>query len=138
MEIFIYPSQNSSLSFPISSSSGTATLATPLPTETAYDPTPAYPHVVKFLERRLYQDNDATAAYCRKIKVNDKGTDSDPELDENGDPIVVVVTEKLNSKEEVLEQSERSRHPDSQSDVETIVRRETLELTDCGCLWWST
>lgn len=142
MEIFIYPSQNSSLSFPTTSTtstvSGTATDSAEAPTQTPYDPTPAYPHVVKFLERRLYQDDDATAAFCRKIRINDDGSDSEPELDDDGDPIVVVVTEKLNSREEVLEQSERSRHPNNQNNIERLVRRETLELTDCGCLWWST
>lgn len=141
MEIFIYPSQNASLW-------GQAT-TTPVPTPTAssgpsetskaaYDPTPSYPQVVKFLERRLWRDGDMTAAMCRQVRIINDGKDSESVLDDDGNPVEVAVTERVSSYEESLEQSERSRHPDRRSESVSILRRETLELTDCGCLWWST
>jgi len=154
MEIFIYPNQNASSPYWISPSSPTAG-ATPTSTSAAaaattsqvpYDPTPAYPKVVKFLERRLTVDDDSTAAICEKVKIVNGGKSSEPVLDDDGEPIAVVVTERRSTVEELLEQQERSRHPDIDPDPEErkraeitqVLRRESLELTDCGCLWWST
>lgn len=157
MEIFIYPSQNASLSLLTSTTESASA-----PTNTAdlrdsgrapYDPTPAYPQVVKFVERRLYQDNDETAATCRQVKIINDGKDSVPVLDDDNNPVEVQVTEKTSSYEELLEQQQRSRHPDRRWEDEEdedeekkeeeayeamLLPRETLELTDCGCLWWST
>lgn len=141
MEIFIYPSQNASFKRSKTTTSNPTATATDDPEETSkvpYDPTPSYPQVVKFLERRLYQDNDETAAICRQVKIINDARDSKPVLDDDGNPIEVRVTERVSSYEESLEQQERSRHPDRRWEQKTIVRRETLELTDCGCLWWST
>lgn len=148
MEIFIYPNQNSS-SPPWSSttamSSATSTAAPAETSKPPYDPTPSYPQVVKFLERRLFMDNDETAAVCKQVKLIDNGHDTEDVEDEDGIPIEVVVTERQSSYEQMLEQQERSRHPDSDADsedrrryaVEQVLRRETLELTDCACLWFS-
>jgi hypothetical protein len=153
MEIFIYPNQNAS------SSPWVTTSSTPSPTLTStstaaavttskYDATPAYPKVVKFLERRLSLDDNSIAATCRKVKIVNGGKDSEAVLDDDGDPIEVMVVERRSTMEELLEQQERTRHPDTDSDPYTeerrrakitqVLRRETLELTDCGCLWWST
>lgn len=142
MEVFIYPSQNSSL--------GRSTITTSAPSSTytettvgvknggyIYDMTPAYPQVVKVLERRLYVDHDEVAATCRKVQVSDTGKSTAPVFDDNGDYIDVVVTERRSTYKELLAQQERSRHPSRRHTGGSIERRETLELTDCACLWWS-
>jgi len=145
MEIFIYPSQNASIPGVTTATSLTpsATLSgVPAePTKPPYDPTPSYPQVVKFLERRLFMDDDDIAAVCRQVKIVNDGRDSEPVLDDDGEPVSVRVKEKMSSYEEAISQQERSRHPDKREELlnsPMMMRRETLELTDCGCLWWST
>ncbi|KAI6778987.1 uncharacterized protein J7T54_002630 [Emericellopsis cladophorae] len=153
MEIFIYPNQNASSPYwspssptPGTSPTSTSAAAAATTSQVPYDPTPAYPKVVKFLERRLTVDDDSTAAICEKVKIVNGGKSSEPVLDDDGEPIAVVVTERRSTVEELLEQQERSRHPDTDPDPEErrraeitqVLRRESLELTDCGCLWWST
>ena len=143
MEIFIYPSQNASLGWGQSSTATPVRTATTSggPVETpvpAYDPTPSYPHVVKFLERRLFRDGDDTAAICRQVRIINDAKDSEPVLDGDGNPVEVAVIERVVTTQESMEQSERSRHVDRRSETGSLRRRETLELTDCGCLWWST
>lgn len=147
MEIFIYPNQNSS-SPPWSSTtvipSATSTAAPEETSKPPYDPTPAYPQVVKFLERRLFMDNDETAAVCKQVRIIDDGHGTESVKDDDGVDIEVVVTERQSSYDEMFEQQERSRHPDSDDsedrrrwETERVLRRETLELTDCACLWFS-
>ena len=84
-------------------------------------------------------DDDDIAAVCRQVKINNDGRDSEPVLDDDGEPVEVRVKERMSSYEESISQQERSRHPDRRWELNRpLLRRETLELTDCGCLWWST
>lgn len=147
MEIFIYPNQNSSSPPWSSTSDNPSATSSAAPAETSkapYDPTPAYPQVVKFLERRLFMDDDETAAVCKQVRIINDGHDTE-DVEKDGEPVEVVVTERQSSYEEMLSQQERSRHPESAPDsedrrrweAEQILRRETLELTDCACLWFS-
>jgi hypothetical protein len=147
MELFIYPSQNTS--FPLTAPPGLTIMTTStLPpgasaTATAdinYDPTPPYPQVVKFLERRQFNDSDSTAATCRKVKVINNGQDTEPVLDDNGDPIVVDVIESMSSQNLWQDRYQSSADHEGRAATPTkpaLSRRERLELTDCGCLWWS-
>lgn len=144
MEVFIYPSQNSSVGHTSTSSTppaGTTPTQSAAPQETSpapYDPTPAYPQVVKFMERRLFMDGDEEAATCRQVKITNGGRDKEDVRDSDGNLVEVVVVERMSTYEELLEASQRSRHADRRWMESPLVKRESLELTDCGCLWWST
>lgn len=145
MEIFIYPNQNASNPSPsspttTSRSSSSATDTSSDASPTLDDPTPAYPQVVKLLERRIIDsDDEETAATCRQYEIINKGKDKREIFDKDGLPVVVFISERQSTWQEQLAARERSRHP-SRRDIGNLSfqRRETLELTDCGCLWWST
>ena len=156
MEVFIYPSQNISVRYTSTSSSSTSSLSTSptssaAPSETplpSYDPTPAYPQVMKFMERRLFMDGDAEAATCQQVLIKNGGRDMEYLYNDDGHPIEVSIVERYRTYEELVEASERDRHPGDSSRRwlhnpfekrhEPYVKREALELTDCGCLWWSS
>ncbi|KAF4122133.1 hypothetical protein GMORB2_7726 [Geosmithia morbida] len=149
MEVFIYPNQDSSVSS--SSSSTTTTTSSAAAAEstgsTSTDSTvqvpdnvPPYPKVVKMLERRLYADDDQVAAVCNQIRITDGGRNSENVLDDSGEPVTINIAEKKSSYEDLLKQQERSRHPTRNVVDEHeagLYPRETVELTDCSCLWWS-
>lgn len=152
MEVFIYPNQNISVRYTSvsSSSSAAGASATSSPDDdddddvtnvSPYDPTPAYPQVIKFMERRLFMDGDEEAATCRQVKITNGGRDKEDLLDEDGKPIEVIVVERMRTYEELVDAANRNRHPDrrwARNFEMPLVKRESLELTDCGCLWWST
>ncbi|PHH87732.1 hypothetical protein CDD83_8465 [Cordyceps sp. RAO-2017] len=99
---------------------------------------PAYPQVVKLLERRFCDDPSA-AAQCRQVEISDDGCDKKELKDDDGNPIVVKISENWRSTREQVAQRQRERHPSEKRWVANqIFPRETVELTDCGCLWWST
>jgi hypothetical protein len=152
MEVFIYPSQNISVRYTSTSSTSSAAGASATGTTqdqtivSSYDPTPAYPQVIKFMERRLFMDGDEEAATCRQVKITNGGRDKEDLMDANGNPIEVIVVERMRTYEELAEAANRNRHPNRRWMADTsrsneynpLVKRESLELTDCGCLWWST
>lgn len=141
LEIFIYPSQN--VSVPTTTTSSGATQTSPIdyasPTANLpLSPVFSYPKVVKFLERRWGDDPQSTAS-CRQIQIIDDGHGKKDVLDKNGNPIEVVISENMRSLEELLAQRARTRHAwDKRRRPGSVVPREVLELTNCGCLWWST
>ncbi|KAF4595793.1 proteinrelated to glucan 1, 4-alpha-glucosidase [Ophiocordyceps camponoti-floridani] len=129
LEIFIYPSQNISLGdLPYDGD-------VPAP-ESSYDKMLSYPMVVKFLERR-WHDDGTPAAHCRQIEITENGERD--VVDEDGNPVEVIIDESVRDNSERVAQHERGRHPnEDRGSKKRIVAREALELTDCGCLWWST
>ncbi|XP_044716135.1 proteinrelated to glucan 1, 4-alpha-glucosidase [Hirsutella rhossiliensis] len=141
LEIFIYPSQN--VSIPTASRSRTAspTMATDIADATPDDgpvPMPAYPKVVKFLERR-WCDDPSAAARCRQVVIKEGGREKEDLKDQNGNIIETVIMENWKNPSEQIAQRERERHAfGKRSYPNEILSREVLELTDCGCLWWST
>ncbi|PHH80538.1 hypothetical protein CDD80_1050 [Ophiocordyceps camponoti-rufipedis] len=130
LEIFIYPSQKTSL--------GDLPSDGDMPTpESLHDPMLSYPMVVKFLERRWHDDR-TPAARCRQIEIVEEDSERGV-VDEDGNPVEVIIGESVRSKSERVAQHERGRHPSEDGESgKRIVAREALELTDCGCLWWST
>lgn len=135
LEIFIYPSQNSSLVMT------TTTTGFPAPTSTATSPseTPPpgfakpYPRMIKFLERRQSFDFDPPP-YCRQVEVYSNGHKDRPVLDEFGRPVIVEIVE--NDRVRLME---KLANNDKRGDLGAMkIRDNGLELTDCGCLWWMT
>ncbi|POR37347.1 Uncharacterized protein TPAR_02454 [Tolypocladium paradoxum] len=141
LEIFIYPSQNVSVPTTTSSSGATPTASVDYASPTAdlpSNPIFAYPKVVKFLERRWSNDPQSTAS-CRQVQIINGGHGKKDLLDKNGNPIDVKISENVRSLEEMLAQRERSRHArEKRWQPGSVTTRGVLELTDCGCLWWST
>jgi len=155
MEVFIYPSQNISVRYTSTSSSASISSSptssitpseTPLP---SYDSTPAYPQVMKFMERRLFMDGDEEAATCQQVLITNGGRDKEYLYNGDGHPIEVRIIERFRTYDELVEASERDRHPGDSSSRRWLsnsfekrhnpfAKREAMELTDCGCLWWSS
>lgn len=146
LEIFIYPSQNASLGF----GAATATSKSAQPSTTAFEissqteyplppsPPPSYPKVVKFLERRL-NFNDNSKPYCQQIRVIENGQSSKNITDDVGKPIIVKIMEKSNLWDVNKDKLHMRRPQEKRSwySTEALVSRD-LELSPCGCLWWST
>ncbi|KEY70775.1 hypothetical protein S7711_03270 [Stachybotrys chartarum IBT 7711] len=127
LEIFIYPTQN--VRVPNASTTSSAPAATPIPEQMAYEEVPAegepllpYPNVIKFLERRLSNENDYIAT-CRQVEVFNGGSTLVPVRDPNGDQVVVNIVGKPESRRTQVSQ---------RSEAAPVTREE---LTDCGCLW---
>ncbi|KAL6404683.1 uncharacterized protein AUP68_11510 [Ilyonectria robusta] len=141
--IFIYPNQNTSgSSFGSSTTTQGSTTST---TSGAYATAtsdssfggipPSYPKVLKMVEQRYWtKDNSAS---CRQVEITDDGKGCKPVLDANKDPIVIslVETAATNSKFQ-----QKFRQVPKRWHVRDILqnRGTGLELTSCGCLWWST
>lgn len=133
LEIFIYPNQ--SVSSSRDNTKTTSTLSSPnaYPTgDQQQAPMADFPNVVKFLERR-YDDASATAS-CRQVQIVDNASGSRDVCDSDGNPIVVPISESLKALEGPG-QTMRFGQPDGPSSLST---REVLQMTDCGCQWWST
>ncbi|PNY24762.1 Uncharacterized protein TCAP_05294 [Tolypocladium capitatum] len=146
LEIFIYPSQN--VSIPTTTTSSAATSSEATPTASADDASPtaepssnpifAYPKVIKFLERR-WGDDPQSAASCRQVQIINDGRGTKDVLDQNGKPIVVMIPEGMKSLEDMAAKRERNRHgSEKRWHPDSVITRDVLELTNCGCLWWST
>ncbi|CAM1506507.1 Fc.00g061480.m01.CDS01 [Cosmosporella sp. VM-42] len=120
--------------------SPTSTISIDNPAETydtPFEPPPAYPKVIKMLERRLSNDEDSIAV-CRQVEVCDGGTSYQPVLDDDGKPVQVTIVENSQSWEDQVTNHQTSRYESKRWFTRAIFGRNSLELTDCGCLWWST
>lgn len=101
-----------------------------------FTPEPAYPKVIKFLERHDSAADAGDPATCRQVRiVNNQAI---PLIDSAGNPIVVQIQEYATSWEADGGQKHRRRSHGKAFPSGTIQRHEVLELTDCGCLWMST
>ena len=142
LEIFIYPKQNMSLALPTPKapsslgSTATATAQDAMATSPlTFVPRSPYPKVVKLLERRL-SAIDPTAS-CKQVKILAGGNSSQDVLDDYGDPIEMTIIEDNSGSWTVDDDGYyRKRHAGRRRDYSTL-RSRGLELTDCGCLWWS-
>ncbi|KAF4507442.1 hypothetical protein G6O67_006074 [Ophiocordyceps sinensis] len=141
LEIFIYPSQNVSIPTVTSSRTASPTMGADIAEATPDDgsiPMPAYPKVVKFLERR-WCDDPGAAARCRQVEIKDGGHEKEDLKDNDGNNIETVILENWKKTSKQIAQRQRERHTFSKrSPLNEMLAREVLELTDCGCLWWST
>ncbi|KAL0934229.1 uncharacterized protein CTRU02_211028 [Colletotrichum truncatum] len=157
LEVFVYPAQNNSYqrkptsttrplaaaTFPPATSTpflvrhGLVTTIYPsaVPTERPRrSPPPPYPQVIKFEERRVSLDQTKNA-FCRQVEVCDDGENTVPVLNDEGQPVEVMIME--NRQTVAIADSKRWIHEDS-----FLVSRDrptrTSQLSDCGCIWWFT
>ncbi|CAI0642267.1 unnamed protein product [Colletotrichum noveboracense] len=156
LEVFVYPSQNnsyqrkptsttkplaaatippSSTPFLVRHGLATSTFSTAVPTDKPRRaPPPPYPQVIKFEERRVSLD-ETKNAFCRQVEVCDDGENTVPVLNEEGQPVEVMIME--NRQTVAIADSKRWIHEDS-----LLISRDrptrTSQLSDCGCIWWFT
>ncbi|KAF9876006.1 hypothetical protein CkaCkLH20_06452 [Colletotrichum karsti] len=156
LEVFVYPAQNNSYQRKPTSTTKPLAAATAPPTSTPFlvrhglatptyttiiptdrprkAPPPPYPQVIKFEERRVSLDQTKNA-YCRQVEVCDDGENTVPVLNEEGQPVEVMIME--NRQTVAIADSKRWIHEDS-----FLVSRDrparTSQLSDCGCIWWFT
>ncbi|KAE9581212.1 hypothetical protein CGMCC3_g2861 [Colletotrichum fructicola] len=156
LEVFVYPSQNnsyqrkptsttkplaaatippSSTPFLVRHGLATSTFSTAVPTDKPRRaPPPPYPQVIKFEERRVSLD-ETKNAFCRQVEICDDGENTVPVLNEEGQPVEVMIME--NRQTVAIADSKRWIHEDS-----LLISRDrptrTSQLSDCGCIWWFT
>ncbi|KAK1672913.1 hypothetical protein BDP55DRAFT_695713 [Colletotrichum godetiae] len=160
LEVFVYPAQNNSYqrkpstttsrppaaaTFPPSTSTqflvrGLQTQSpqsSPIPTDRPRRaPPPPYPQVIKFEERRVSLDQTKNA-YCRQVEVCDDGQNTVPVLDDQGQPIEVMIMENRQTVA-IADSSKRWIHEDSLLVSPRDRPSRTSQLSDCGCIWWFT
>ncbi|OLN85155.1 hypothetical protein CCHL11_06235 [Colletotrichum chlorophyti] len=156
LEVFVYPAQNNSYqakptstsrppaadaTFPPSTSTqllirGLQTIyPSPVPSDRPRRAPPApYPQVIKFEERRVSLDQTKNAV-CRQVEICDDGYNTVPVLNDEGQPIEVMIME--NRQTVAITDSKRWVHEDG-----LLLSRDrptrTSQLSDCGCIWWFT
>ncbi|KAF7548786.1 hypothetical protein G7Z17_g6842 [Cylindrodendrum hubeiense] len=142
--IFIYPSQNTSSSSFASTTahtSATATTSGAHSTSTSgsgFNNAPvSYPKALKMVEQRYWtKDNSAT---CRQIEIIDNGKACRPLKDADGNPIEVSLVESDSLDNSKFHPNRRYHQVPKRWHVRDMLRRGSgFELTECGCLWWST
>ncbi|RFU80294.1 hypothetical protein TARUN_1970 [Trichoderma arundinaceum] len=131
LEIFIYPIQNSSSPNPTSKPKSTTTSSVPnaYPTDGLHP----YPKTVKFLERRLSDNNGQ--AYCRQVKIINNGLDMENVMDDLGNTIIIEIDEKPDPDQSNPYRQRLVRRTWNGPSASTS--RDVLQLTPCGCLWWA-
>ncbi|KAI5467646.1 hypothetical protein BGZ63DRAFT_399209 [Mariannaea sp. PMI_226] len=137
VEIFIYPKQNISSHWPTTStySAMTPTATGPNPSAT-YQIPPYYPKVLKMLELRYVFDK-SQIAFCSHVEIVDEGKSFIPVKDKDGNPEEVTILEDYPWSKKLY--NRRYRHiPKRWMIRDMLARGRSLELTKCGCLWWST
>ncbi|KAL6854623.1 hypothetical protein J3F83DRAFT_477201 [Trichoderma novae-zelandiae] len=131
LEVFIYPIQNSTSSQPLPTATA-STAPNPYPTD-GFHP---YPKTMKFIERRVAEDTPK--AYCHQVQIYNNGRSMKNLTDSFGNPIVVDIEDfGSDPDEQKAYPVKRDRHSIRRSWSDHWVSRQTVELTPCGCLWWS-
>ncbi|CAN8098065.1 unnamed protein product [Discula destructiva] len=141
VEMFIYAQQNSSYATQPSptptSDTATAATATGLATEGGAAATPsgdgsdgfgsrpmaAYPRAIKVKERRV---NESPRAYCYQVEVQSDNSTT-PVTDSSGDVVTVEIDE-----------IEQSNGLDKRGGLYTRADGVDGEMSDCGCMWFSS
>ncbi|KAL7807218.1 hypothetical protein V8C26DRAFT_415119 [Trichoderma gracile] len=134
LEVFIYPIQNSTSPQPLPTATASSA-PNPYPTD-GFHP---YPKSMKFIERRVVED--APKAYCRQVQVYNQGRSMKNLTDSFGNPIVVDIEEDFDpdsdSQKAAYPVKRRDRRSVRRSWSEHWVTQQAIELTPCGCVWWS-
>ncbi|KAH6900578.1 hypothetical protein B0T10DRAFT_32053 [Thelonectria olida] len=142
LEIFIYPKQNTTTTTGWSSSTTTQSSATATTTaniDTDDVAPPSYPKVMKMIELR-YLDKKSQTAYCSHVEILDEAKNFKPVCDAHGNPEEVTIQENSPSSKK-FNINQRYRQMPKRWTVRDILARgdpEQPQLTNCGCLWWST
>ncbi|KAL8392417.1 hypothetical protein RB595_002564 [Gaeumannomyces hyphopodioides] len=95
---------------------------------------PPYPRVVKLEERRI---QGSPQPVCRQLKIEPDGKPA-PNVDAAGKPIEVVITEVGNTPPYRGNLAPRGLDGLGAMDEPRLFRRDSSEISDCGCVWFAT
>ncbi len=153
LEVLIYPGRNVTATTSISLAS--TSTSSPLPTRTSsaagdssygnfdlnempLDPLSPYPKFVRMLERRTANSGPAR---CFKYEINHRGKIL-PQLNPiSSQPIEIVISENANTIHNMNRPTRQytsdmaNSYRDLDQDDTSIVARDSIHITPCGCLW---
>lgn len=89
--------------------------------------TPLYPRVVKIEERRVYRSPMPT---CRQVEIQGDGQPPLPVKDEDGNDIVISIVENESAPPGAVSRGLR--------DDPYWYRAELSDMSECGCIWFTT
>lgn len=95
---------------------------------------PPYPRVVKLEERRI---QGSPQPVCRQLRIEPDGRPV-PNTDTAGKPIEIVITEVGNTPPYRGNLAPRGLESLVAIDEPRLFRRDSSEISDCGCVWFST
>lgn len=115
--------------------SGTPTTTGPyMPVDTSgwEMPPPPYPRVVKIEERRI---DRSPMPSCRQVEITGDGKPARPVKDANGNDVVIYIVEN-----EPPPPGAAATNASSERDDKAVIayRRDSSEISDCGCMWFIT
>ncbi|KAH8205243.1 hypothetical protein TruAng_000655 [Truncatella angustata] len=103
-----------------------------------------FPRVVKMEERRLAGD-PSVQPYCRQYQINGNGSPATPIKDSSGNYIEIKIVELEPSGES---EHERKNHRKQRQVHRRVIddylnhgltsRDSDSDMSDCGCMWWTT
>ncbi|KAL6791226.1 hypothetical protein GGI42DRAFT_187994 [Trichoderma sp. SZMC 28013] len=132
LEVFIYPTQNSSSSpHPTST---VAPVSNPYPTDGLHP----YPKTVKFTENRVA--SLTPKPFCRQVLIFNDGRSMKNLTDSFGKPIVVELDETFSDDDDQQKsyRQKRDQRPVRRSWSDPWIAKQVYNLTPCGCLLWSS
>lgn len=131
LQIFIYANQTFSAGHSTTSSAAPnpTSISDDGPSTNSPDYKPAYPKLVKFVERRTY-DSDWAPATCTQYLITNNGCEKQVVLGDDGKPVTITIQEVAKSRRSDL--TSRSRI----SNTELLDSRD-VTLTPCGCVSFS-
>jgi hypothetical protein len=99
---------------------------------------PPYPKVVKVEERRAPKAG-SPIPICRQVEIVEDGP-AIPALDQKGETIEIQIEEVIpdEKKKEADPYVFRRHFPDRHQQIRGEGGSEGDELSDCGCIWWTT
>lgn len=143
LEILIYPGQNTTV--PTATPTGSSSAASSTDTvfgdqdlNMPYDPMSPYPRLVRMLERRTANRG---AAKCTKYKIRYHDYQATKVLGPDYKPVEITISENMNNLRtihrptRVYDGGDADKFADTDPDNSSLVARDALEFTPCGCLW---
>lgn len=92
-------------------------------------PPPLYPRVVKIEERRV---DHSPMPSCRQVEIQGDGQPPKPVKDANGNDVVIWIVENEPPPTGAPRNAVRGYHDPF------YYRGETSDMSDCGCIWFTT
>ncbi|KAI1867260.1 uncharacterized protein JN550_006991 [Neoarthrinium moseri] len=99
---------------------------------------PFFPRVVKMEERRVPEEGQAPPS-CRQYQINSNGP-ATPLKDSKGNFIEVTIVENEAISDPSRKRKQRyvGRHVIQDYLDDGIKRRDSSDMSNCGCMWWAT
>ncbi|KAG8423500.1 hypothetical protein J3458_000388 [Metarhizium acridum] len=141
LQVFVYPNQTfippKTTSTPSPSPSMPSPFSPAVPTQTPDEPPSPkfkepYPKLVKFVERRSYNNGDYAPATCTQYRITHDGEDKEPVL-QDGMPVAFIVEEVGKSAKGTITQHFSDLIP---RDISSLEGRDA-DLTPCSCISFS-